>query len=130
GSIEQPDHKLFGPHVIDGLSDTLDALAAAASSLGATRQRTEVVTVRQLRDEIGACRELLNREAGNDLSAWFVLIDALGRHTAEIDDIVNALAHEHGETNFKELRWWVGAFRRQVGNQQRDAETVTTWGRL
>ncbi|HVF22335.1 MAG TPA: glucoamylase family protein, partial [Pyrinomonadaceae bacterium] len=130
GAVELPDDKLFGRHVSDGLSDTVDALAAEASHLGAIRARTDVVTVRQLRDEIGACRELLNHDPGDDLSAWFVLIDSLGRHTAEIDDIVNALAHEHGEINFKELRWWVGAFRRQVGNQQRDAESLTTWGRL
>ncbi|MCA1576297.1 MAG: hypothetical protein LC794_02905 [Acidobacteria bacterium] len=130
GAVELPDNKLFGHHVIDGLSDTVDALASEATHLGAIRTRTEVVTVRQLRDEIGACRELLNRDPGDDLAVWFVLIDSLGRHTAEIDDIVNALAHEHGEINFKELRWWVGAFRRQVGNRQRDAESLTTWGRL
>ena len=26
----------------------------------------------------------------------------------DIEDIVNALAHEHGDVTFKELRWWVG----------------------
>ncbi|HET9477902.1 MAG TPA: hypothetical protein VFO72_01070, partial [Pyrinomonadaceae bacterium] len=57
GSVEIPDNKLFGPRVIRGFTDTLDALAFEATSLGSFRQRTEVVTVRQLRDEIAACRE-------------------------------------------------------------------------
>jgi hypothetical protein len=50
GAIELPDDKLFGPHVVDGITDTLDALAAEATSLGSFRQRTDVVTVRQLQD--------------------------------------------------------------------------------
>jgi cyclic beta-1,2-glucan glucanotransferase len=130
GSVELPDDKLFGPHIIAGLIDTVDALAFEATSLGSFRQRTEVVTVRELRDEIGACRELLNHDTSDDLSAWVALIDSLARRTSEIDDIVNALAHEHGEINFKELRWWVSALKRQVGCLQRDAESLTAWGRL
>src|SRR5688572_733201 len=113
GAVEIPDNKLFGPRVIQGLTDTIESLTFEATSLGSFRQRTEVVTVRQLRDEIGACRELLNHDPGSDLSAWFVLIRSLERRTSDIDDIVNALAHEHGEINFKELRWWVNALRHQ-----------------
>ncbi|HEX5832783.1 MAG TPA: glucoamylase family protein, partial [Pyrinomonadaceae bacterium] len=130
GAVELPDDKLFSRHIIHGLIDTVDALAFAATGLGSFRQRTEVVTVRELRDEIGACRELVNHDSGDDLPAWFTLIDALARRTSEIDDIVNALAHEHGENNFKELRWWVTALKRQVGCLQRDVESLTTWGRL
>lgn len=130
GSIEVPDEKLFGPHLIHGLADTIDPLLQEATNLGSVRQRTEVVTVRQLRDEIGACRELLNHNPGNDLSAWCALIDSLSRRALDIDDIVMALAHEHGEISFKELRWWVGAFKHQVTCLQRDTESLTTWGRL
>ncbi|HEY8413362.1 MAG TPA: glucoamylase family protein, partial [Pyrinomonadaceae bacterium] len=130
GAIELPDDKLFGPHVVDGITDTLDALASEATSLGSFRQRTDVVTVRQLQDEIAACRKLLSEYPGKDLSAWFRLIDSLARGAAEIDDIVNALAHEHGEDTFKQLQWWVRAFRNQVKCHQRDAESLTTWGRL
>ncbi|HEY0730220.1 MAG TPA: glucoamylase family protein, partial [Pyrinomonadaceae bacterium] len=129
-SVELPDEKLFGPHVIRGLPDTIDALSNEATNLGSVRQRTEVVTVRELRDEIGACRELLNHYPGHDLAAWCALINALGRRTSEIDDIVNALAHEHGEINFKELRWWVSALKHQVTCLRRDTESLTTWGRL
>ena len=130
GSIELPDDRLFGSHVIHGLTDTIEALASEALSLGSFRQRTEVVTVRQLEDEISACRKLLEEDPGTDLSAWFKLIDSLTRRASEIDDIVNALAHEHGEVTFKELRWWVSALRHQVDCCHRDAESLAPWGRL
>ncbi|HKV32873.1 MAG TPA: glucoamylase family protein [Pyrinomonadaceae bacterium] len=130
GCVELPDNEMFGPHVILGLIDTIDALATEVNSLGSLRQRTEVVTVRQLRDEIGACQELLNHDPANDLAAWCALIDSLARRTSDIDDIVTALAHVHGEVNFKEVRWWVSAFRHQVTCFQRDTESLTTWGRL
>ncbi|HSK64050.1 MAG TPA: glucoamylase family protein, partial [Pyrinomonadaceae bacterium] len=129
-AIELPDNPLFGPHILNGLTDTIEALAFETANLGSFRQRTEVVTVRQLRDEIGACRALLNNDPRADLAAWFVLIDSLARRAAEIDDIVNALTHEHGEVNFKEVRWWVSALRQQVNNLRRDAESLVTWGRL
>ena len=130
GAIERPDNKLFGPHVIDGLNDTIDMVTLEATLLGTFRQRTEVVTVRQLEDEISACRTLLSADPASDLAAWFRLLDSLARRTAEIDDIVTALAHEHGEITFKELRWWVTSLRHQVTSHQRDVESLTTWGRL
>ncbi len=130
GCIELPDTKLFDHRVIEGLTDTIDAIAFEAASLGALRQRTEVVTVRQLRDEIAACRTLLAFDTRDSLSSWPVLIDSVGRRASEIEDIVSALAHEHGEVNFKELRWWVGALQHQVSCCQRDADAITSWGRL
>src|SRR5688572_1849621 len=64
--IEFPDHKLFDRRVIEGLSDTVDAMALEATTLEQVRQRTEVVTVRQLQDEVAACRELLKVESYDD----------------------------------------------------------------
>ena len=128
--VELPDAKLFGPHVILGLSDTLDVLAFEAASLGTVRQRTEVVTVRELQDEISACRKLLNQEPDLNVALWCKLIDSLARRAPEIEDIVNALAHEHGEITFKELRWWVSAFRHQISCYQRDVNSLVPWGRL
>src|SRR6185503_8080869 len=115
---------------IAGLNDTLDAITTEAVNLGSFRQRTEVVTVRQLQDEIAACRQRLKTDPGNSLSFWTVLIDSLGRRASEIEDIVNALAHEHGEGSFKELRWWVGAFKHQVDARHRDIEALTQWSSL
>ncbi|MDQ2922119.1 MAG: hypothetical protein M3R52_10985, partial [Acidobacteriota bacterium] len=56
--------------------------------------------------------------------------ESLIRRVAEIEDIINALSHEHGEVNFKELRWWVGALQHQVSSCRRDADTLVGWGRL
>lgn len=129
-NIELPDVPLFDDRVIAGFGDTIDEIAIEAERLGSFRQRTEVVTVRQLQDEISACRQLLGNKIENNLSAWLILVDSLYRRASEIDDIVNALSHEHGEVNFKELRWWVGALQHQSACWRRDLDTLCSWGRL
>ena len=128
--IEIPDASLFDASVIEGFADTLDAIATESASLSSVRHRTEVVTVKQLRDEIDACRKLLEFQAADNLSSWIVLFDSLSRRASEIEDIVNALAHEHGEVSFTELKWWVSALQHQVNSRQRDVEALTNWGRL
>jgi cyclic beta-1,2-glucan synthetase len=128
--IEFPDDRLFDQRVIDGFTDTIGAIATEATSLGSFRQRTDVVTVRQLEGEIAACLKLFQADPGENLPAWITLLDSLERRASEIEDIVNALAHEHGEVSFKELRWWVGALQHQVSCRRRDAEALTSWGSL
>src|SRR5215217_7828828 len=128
--VEFPETSLFDRRVIEGFTDTINAIAVEAARLGSIRQRTEVVTVRQLQDEIAACRQLLTTEPGNKLLSWIRLFDSLKRRAAEIEDIVNALVHEHGEASFKELRWWVGALQHQVDSRRRDADALTNWSRL
>jgi cyclic beta-1,2-glucan synthetase len=140
--IELPDANLFDARIIQGLADTIDVVAAEAGRLGSVRQRTEVVTVRQLRDEIEACQKLVSTEASDkpsgaarpktphNLPSWFLLFESLRQRTSEIEDIINALAHQHGEADFKELRWWLGALQHQVSSFRRDADTLVPWGRL
>ncbi|HEV7681940.1 MAG TPA: glucoamylase family protein [Pyrinomonadaceae bacterium] len=128
--IDFPDTKLFGARNVQGLSDTLAAVAVELDQLGSFRQRTDVVTVSQLRDEIESCQELVLGADIDSLPSWFLLFEALQERTSEIEDIINALAHEHGETNFKELRWWLGALQHQVSSCRRDADTLVPWGRL
>src|SRR5215213_2822196 len=128
--IEFPETRLFDAHVIEGLTDTINAIDTEAGALGSFRQRTDVVTVRQLQDEIAACRGLLQVEPGESLSSWIALFDSLASRASEIEDIVNALVHEHGEVSFKESRWWVGALQSQVKACRRDVEALTNWARL
>ena len=132
--IELPDAKLFDERISKGLADTIEAISAEAEKLLSFRQRTEAVTVRQLRDEIEHCRQLVSAatmsERNDDLLSWFQLLESLRRSGAEIEDIVNALAHEHGEENFRELRWWLGALQHLVNSCRRDADTLVPWGHL
>src|SRR5215217_3653424 len=128
--VQFPENSLFDDRIIQGFTDTIDAITTEAAGLGSFRQRTEVVTVRQLQDEIAACRQLLQTGPGDSLSSWTVLFDSLKRRASEIEDIVNALVQEHGEVSFKELRWWVGALQHQVDSRVRDAGALTNWGRL
>lgn len=128
--IELPDAKLFDARISKGLADTIEAVSVEAGRLGSFRQRTEVVTVSQLRDEIEACQKLVSVGARNNIPSWFMLFESLQQRTAEIEDIINALAHEHGEVNFKELRWWLGALQHQVSSCRRDADALVPWGRL
>src|SRR6185369_9398030 len=74
--IEFPDNSLFDASVIEGLNDTIAAIGTEASSLGSSRQRTDVVTVRQLQDEIAACQKLLQTHPDNNLLSWVVLFDS------------------------------------------------------
>ncbi|MFN2491531.1 MAG: GH36-type glycosyl hydrolase domain-containing protein [Pyrinomonadaceae bacterium] len=129
-SIELPDVRLFDKRIIDGLADTINAVSIEADRLGSFRQRTDVVTVSQLRNEIEACQKLISSEPSDGLQSWFMLFESLGRRIPEIEDIINALAHEHGEINFKEIRWWVGALDHQVRACRRDADILLPWGRL
>lgn len=114
------DCPLFDGRTLRGLADTMAMMQFEAARLGASRQRTEVVTIRQLREEIEACLRATASPQPETLSAWAALLSALLRHTEEIDDIVGALAQEHGQENFTELRFWISSASRQIKGYQRD----------
>ena len=118
--IEIYDSPLYGAHTLAGLSDAIAMMQYEAARLGAFRQRTEVVTIKQLREEIEGCARLVAVELPRTLSEWSTLFSALMKRTTEIDDIVAALALEHGKENFTELRFWITACVRQAQAYQRD----------
>lgn len=126
--IDKPDVRLLNERVIDGLNDTVTAIGEEAGRLGTSRQRTDVVTVRQLRTEIDACRELLSPGEFRPLTSWFTLFESLAKHASVIEDIVEALSQEHGADSFKELRSWANALRQQVYSYRRDLNTLVPWG--
>jgi len=125
--IELPDSSLFDDRVVNGLRDTINAIGAEAGRLAAIRQRTEVVTVRQLRDEIDACVKLVSVDLDKSISSWVELVDSLAERASVIEDILNALSHEHGKETFKEMRWWAVALRHQVDSYFRDLTTLVPW---
>ena len=89
-----------------------------------------MVTVRHLRGEIEACKELLPSDSNRSPWSWLALFNSLEKHGAEIADIVDALSIEHGSASFQDLRWWVGALRQQARSYRRDVMTLTPWGQL
>jgi cyclic beta-1,2-glucan synthetase len=118
--VELPDRALFDEATLGGLADTVALMSEEAARLGSVRQRTEVVTVKQLRNELDACAQALAGAQPETLSAWAKLFAALTQHALVIEDIVGALAQEHGAESFVELRFWVGALQRQAQNLARD----------
>jgi cyclic beta-1,2-glucan synthetase len=128
GCLELPDDELFNVRVITGLQDTLDAVAAESSQLAASRQRTDAITIRQLRGEVQACAALLSGALPTSLTRWSELINSLNEHAAAIDDIVAALAQEHGKNEFADLRWWAGSLLHQVRAYRRDLHLLAPWG--
>ncbi|MBA3713248.1 MAG: hypothetical protein H0W76_12500 [Pyrinomonadaceae bacterium] len=119
---EQPP---FAARTLSGLADTVVLMRAEASRLGAIRQRTEVVAVKHLRDEIDACAETVAATPPQTVGGWAALFDALQRHAAVVDDIVGALTQEHGADGFAELRFWVSALERQTRACLRELHTLT-----
>lgn len=128
--IEAQDIPLFGDRVLHGLADTIQLISEEAARLGTIRQRTEVVTIKHLRAEIETCKTLVSTSGSADLSAWTTLIDSLSKRAAVIEDIVGALAVEHGPESFRELSWWISALRHQLRSLQRDLQTLLPWGGL
>jgi cyclic beta-1,2-glucan synthetase len=122
--IELQDRALFGERTIRGLSDTVELIAEEAARLGTIRQRTEVITIKHLREEIEASRGLVSGVVPETLSAWATLFDLLSRRAAVIEDIVGALTLEHGPESFTDLSWWISALRHQLRSLRRDLTTL------
>ncbi len=127
--IELPDLKLFDARTLEGLQDTLVAINFEAERIVASRQRTAFVTARQLREEIAASQQLLDAPPSQSLTFWASLFASLLRHGSIIEDIVDALAQEHGAETYGELRWWAGKFSHQVSSFENDLRELTPWAR-
>ena len=128
--VDLSERPLFGAHTLAGLGDTIALLRLEVERMGASRKRTEVVTVNHLREEITACAALVSREPPDSLSGWESLFNSLHRHASTVDDMLAALAQEHGSGDFTEAGFWAGALLRQVKEFARDlrafAPTVYT----
>ena len=128
--LELPDDQLLDAKVIRGLQDTMDALRAESSQLPQAIQRTDAITIKQLHGEVQAGASLLAGPAPASLPQWTELIELLNEHAAVIDDIVAALAHEHGKEEFAELRWWTSSLLHQARACRRDLHLLAPWSIL
>ena len=128
--IELQDGEVFGERTRRGLADTIELISEEAARLGTIRQRTEVITIKHLREEIEACRRLVSAATPDTLSAWATLFDLLSRRAAVIEDIVGALTLEHGPESFTDLSWWISALRHQLRGLRRDLTTLVPWAEV
>ncbi|MBC7933664.1 MAG: hypothetical protein H7Z38_24145, partial [Rubrivivax sp.] len=122
--LELPQRPLFDERTLQGLADTVALMSEEATLLGTIRQRTEVVTIKQLRHELDECAGLVAGAPPETLNGWSGIFNALTQHALILDDIVGALAQEHGADNFAEMRFWLDALRRQTQNFTRDLHTL------
>jgi cyclic beta-1,2-glucan synthetase len=120
---EFPDRKLYDQRLLAGLADTVEMMREEALQVSAFRQRTGAVTIKQLRDEVEACGQLLSIEPPTTPDAWLAMLEALLEHLEVITDIAGALAQEHGDSHFDELRYWTTRLSHQTYSFRRDIET-------
>ncbi|PYS51900.1 MAG: hypothetical protein DMF68_02890 [Acidobacteria bacterium] len=127
GCLDIEDSALFDVRLIKGLSDAIDLLRYEAGLLDPAQQRTQVVTLKELRKEIEACTSLVAADMPRTLDAWGKLFDALAERAATLEDIVGALSHEHGQKSFEDLRYWINSLQHQTRAVRRDLNTLTSW---
>ncbi|MBA3768702.1 MAG: phosphorylase, partial [Acidobacteria bacterium] len=120
---ELRDCQLFGAHTLAGLADVVEILRHEAELMSVARQRTEVVTAKHLRLEIDACAEIAGGKPPETLSGWEALFNSFHQHASTADDMLGALAQEHGIGNFAEIQFWTGALLRQTKELARDLRT-------
>ncbi|HVG38086.1 MAG TPA: hypothetical protein VM870_02295, partial [Pyrinomonadaceae bacterium] len=125
--IEAPDAHLFDQRTLDGLRDTVVLLRQELPRLGTIKQRTQIVPVKELGEELEKCARLVSSELPQSLAGWDKLWRALLARIVVIDDIVEALSIEHGGNDFAALRSWIAGFKRQALAGQRDLETLAPW---
>ena len=125
--VELPFDTVFDKRIIEGLSDTVNLMRDEARHLSVIRQRTEAVTVKQLRNEIEACVKLFENPVKPNAGAIEKLINSLTSHAETINDISNTLSLEHGDANFSETNFWSHSLLHQTGTLKRDLEAFFKW---
>ena len=122
--VEQP---LLDAELIEGLIDTVQLMREEARKIGAVRQSAGAVTLKELRSEIESCARSLAATAPGTLSEWFALLQSATRQAVEVEDIINALSHEHGAALFEQLRSWTDSLVHQLRERLRDIATLAPW---
>jgi cyclic beta-1,2-glucan synthetase len=125
--IEAADQPAFDIQAIEGMIDTVALMREEAAKIGVLRQSTGAVTLKQLRGEIESCAASLSNGLPNSLSTWLGLSQILSRRVVEIEDIVNALSHEHGSGQFEQLISWIRSLIHQLREHRRDLAILTPW---
>ena len=125
--VEVADQPVFDVQAIKGMRDTVALMKEEAAKIGTLRQSTQAVTLKQLRGEIEAAAAMLSDESPDSLSSWLGLFQNLSKRAAEIEDIVDALSHEHGGGQFEQLSSWIRSLTHQLRERRRDIVILTPW---
>ncbi|MDQ6788995.1 MAG: hypothetical protein M3033_19500, partial [Acidobacteriota bacterium] len=126
--IEIENRPLFDSRVLQGFYDTARLLLAEAKILSANKRRTDAFTIEKLRGEVQACAELLQKNQTIQTPAeWLKLLASLQKRAEIINDTTGALAQEHGDEHFDELRFWASSLIHQTQNFRRDLEIFLPW---
>lgn len=131
-ALELSEQKLFDARWLQGLTDTLTLLREEAKRIGTVKERTQVVTVKQLNREIEACVALVEamQDAPEDLGRWAAFFDELTSRAGEVEDISHALEQEQGADtteSFAEFHFWIAALLTQTRAARRDFNTLISW---
>ena len=124
---EISNRPIFDKRLIDGLRDTAELLREEAAQLSAVRRSTEAVTVKHLREEIAKYVALLENPPDETPAAWTITLESLTAHLEVLNDITGALAQEHGDAHYDEMRFWTTSLARQTRAFRRDIEAFVPW---
>lgn len=130
GCLDLPERRILDRRILAGMIDTFAAIKAELSQLAANRRRTSAITMRDLTSEVDACAALLSRNDPGNLYEWRDRLSNIIERAVAIDDIVAALAHEHGGDEFANLRWWTSSLVKEAQNYRRDLDLFAPWVRL
>ncbi|MEK6322450.1 MAG: glucoamylase family protein [Acidobacteriota bacterium] len=125
--VEAAEQPVFDVRAIEGIRDTISLMQDEAGKIGAVRQSTGAVTLKQLRGEIESCVTSLSEEPPETLSAWLGLLQILSKRVIEIEDIASALSQEHGSAQFEQLNSWTRSLMHQLREHRRDLAILTPW---
>ncbi|MBS1217029.1 MAG: hypothetical protein H6R21_162 [Proteobacteria bacterium] len=129
-ALELPEQKPFDARLLHGLTDAYLLLQEEAGRIGALKERTQVVTVKQLHQEIEGCVALIRQmsAATEEMGQWAAFFDRLSAQTREVNDIAHALEQGQGATmaeSFVDFHFWSAAILNQLRSLQRDFILLT-----
>ena len=125
--LEITGKNLFDTRIVEGLTDTVLLIREEAAQLNTTRRRTSAVTVKNLLEEVDVCAEILKTKPDAAAQSWRKMLDILQKQSVIITDMTSALAQEHGDIHYKELRFWSADLLYQTRAYLRDIETFFPW---
>ena len=130
--LELSEKKLFDENLLKGLSDTVLLLHTEVKRIGSVKERTQVVTIKQLHRELDICTQLIEGMRSNldDTESWSKFFGELLARAGEAEDIAHALEQEQGAEaaeNFAEFHRWIALLLNQTRAARRDFDMLIPW---